>query len=256
MSETSPEVRARRSRLAVASLVLGLLGLVTCGLGSLVGLILGIAALVSIKRSDGRLGGRGLAVTGLCVSVLILILAPVLTPTLVAIVRFKSWSAGQGGRNECVEHLQAIAAASRARAELAREETGEPLWPDSLAALREPAGEAESGPAALDPAVLRCPGRAQAPPATGETDYESLFDRAGFRIRGPLPGPADVPLAWDKPGNHPDGFHVVFFDGHAVFFGDDETGAEWARFQARVDAWIAEHKPEKGDTDASPAAPK
>lgn len=50
----------RTSGLAVAALVVGILGL--CGgLLAIPGLILGIAALVKVNRSEGRLAGRGLA---------------------------------------------------------------------------------------------------------------------------------------------------------------------------------------------------
>ncbi len=58
----------KRSRLAVASFVCGLLGLLTCGLGAIVGLILGIAGLMRIRQSGGTLRGEGLAVTGIVVS--------------------------------------------------------------------------------------------------------------------------------------------------------------------------------------------
>jgi hypothetical protein len=61
----------KNSSLAVASLVLGILGF--CGITALVGLILGIVALVKIKRSGGRLSGQGLAIAGICVSVFMLL---------------------------------------------------------------------------------------------------------------------------------------------------------------------------------------
>jgi formylglycine-generating enzyme required for sulfatase activity len=53
----------------VASLVAGILGLCTAGLGGIAGLILGIFALRKIGRSGGALRGRGLAIAGLVVSV-------------------------------------------------------------------------------------------------------------------------------------------------------------------------------------------
>ncbi len=55
--------------LAEASLVCGILGLLTCGLSSIAGIVLGIVGLSKIKRSDGRLGGKGLATAGISVSV-------------------------------------------------------------------------------------------------------------------------------------------------------------------------------------------
>jgi prepilin-type processing-associated H-X9-DG protein len=67
----------KTSALAIASLVLGPLGLLTCGIASLVGLILGIIALVRINNSQGRIGGQGLALAGTVVSGVFLLLAPI-----------------------------------------------------------------------------------------------------------------------------------------------------------------------------------
>lgn len=53
------------SGLAIASLVLGILGICSYGLLGLVGLILGIVALGGINKSQGRIGGRGLAIGGI-----------------------------------------------------------------------------------------------------------------------------------------------------------------------------------------------
>jgi len=55
--------------LAIASLVAGILGLCTAGLGGIAGLILGVIALKKIGRSGGALRGCGLAIAGLIVSV-------------------------------------------------------------------------------------------------------------------------------------------------------------------------------------------
>jgi hypothetical protein len=51
------------SGLAIASLVLSLLGL--CGIGSLLGVIFGHQALANIDRSQGMVTGRGMAIAGL-----------------------------------------------------------------------------------------------------------------------------------------------------------------------------------------------
>jgi hypothetical protein len=67
----------KTSSLAVTSLVLGVLGLLTCGLTSLVGLVLGIVALVRINKSQGQLRGQGLAIAGTIVSAVFLLLIPI-----------------------------------------------------------------------------------------------------------------------------------------------------------------------------------
>ncbi len=82
---------AKTSGLAITSLVLGILGLFTCGVTSLVGLILGIVALVKVNRSGGRLSGNGLAIAGICVSALFVLMVPIYAAMLLpALARAKS----------------------------------------------------------------------------------------------------------------------------------------------------------------------
>lgn len=70
----APAVQPRASVLAITSLVCGIAGFCTAGLGGLVGLILGIMALGRIKRSGGTVGGRGLAIAGIILSIISLLL--------------------------------------------------------------------------------------------------------------------------------------------------------------------------------------
>jgi prepilin-type processing-associated H-X9-DG protein len=66
----------KTSALAVSSLVLGMLGLVTCGISALVGLVLGLVALSRIKKSYGELEGRGIAIAGTIISLVFLLAMP------------------------------------------------------------------------------------------------------------------------------------------------------------------------------------
>jgi hypothetical protein len=71
--------------MAIASLVLGICGILTCGATALVGLILGIVALLKIGGSEGRLQGKGLAIGGIVTSSIMLLLVPltaILIPAL------------------------------------------------------------------------------------------------------------------------------------------------------------------------------
>jgi len=67
---------AKRSGMAVASLVLGILGVISCGATALVGLILGIIAMSKIRQSKGTLRGEGIALAGTIVSGVFLFLIP------------------------------------------------------------------------------------------------------------------------------------------------------------------------------------
>jgi prepilin-type processing-associated H-X9-DG protein len=81
----------KTSALAITSLVLGILGLFTCGVTSLVGLILGIVALVKVSRSGGQLSGKGLAIAGICTSGLFLLMVPIYAAMLLpALARAKA----------------------------------------------------------------------------------------------------------------------------------------------------------------------
>ena len=79
---TTATVEAKTSGLAIASLVLGALGLVSLGLTALIGLVLGIIALVKISRSRGSLRGTGLALAGTIVSGLFVLMLPVFAAIL------------------------------------------------------------------------------------------------------------------------------------------------------------------------------
>lgn len=57
-----------KAGMAVASLVIGILGMFTCPLIGIVGLILGIIALVRANNQPRRYGGKGLAIGGICAS--------------------------------------------------------------------------------------------------------------------------------------------------------------------------------------------
>ncbi len=69
----------RPSGLALTSLLLGSLGFCTAGITGLIGFVMGLTAVIRISRSEGRVGGYGLAVAGLGVSALSMIAGPLLT---------------------------------------------------------------------------------------------------------------------------------------------------------------------------------
>jgi hypothetical protein len=56
---------ASTNGLAIASLVLGLVGWMACGIGSVVAVVLGFVARSQIRASQGRQGGDGLALAGI-----------------------------------------------------------------------------------------------------------------------------------------------------------------------------------------------
>ena len=68
-----------RRGFAIASLVLGILGLPTIGLlgvGAMAGIILGVIALVKASKAPAEYGGRGMAVAGIALAVISILLTP------------------------------------------------------------------------------------------------------------------------------------------------------------------------------------
>lgn len=97
----------RTSGMAIASLVLGVLGF--CGVTALAGLILGIASLVKINRSQGRLSGNGLAIAGICVSGFMLLFS---IPFLIGLTLPALAKAKQRAQTiNCVSHVKQLALA-------------------------------------------------------------------------------------------------------------------------------------------------
>jgi prepilin-type processing-associated H-X9-DG protein len=90
LSASTPAVPAKAgaSGLAIASLVLGISGMFTCGTTALIGLVLGIVAMVGVSKSRGALGGFGIALAGTIVSGIFLFMIPIyaalLLPALAA----------------------------------------------------------------------------------------------------------------------------------------------------------------------------
>lgn len=73
-THTPPTAPPRTSRLAICSLILGILGFLI--LPALAGLVCGIVAMVQIQRSAGALKGWGIALAGTIVSGLMVMLIP------------------------------------------------------------------------------------------------------------------------------------------------------------------------------------
>jgi prepilin-type processing-associated H-X9-DG protein len=69
----APVPAAKTSGLAIASLVLGILGFFSCGTTAIVGLIFGIVAMSRVRKSNGAIGGQGLALAGTIVSAVFLL---------------------------------------------------------------------------------------------------------------------------------------------------------------------------------------
>lgn len=82
--EIPRDADAPTSRMAIASLILGVLGFCT-GITAIVGLILGVIGIRQIQRSNGKLRGQGVAVAGVAISAGALLIAFLAVVVLVGV---------------------------------------------------------------------------------------------------------------------------------------------------------------------------
>lgn len=78
------------SRLAIASLVLGIVSVFTFAATTIPAVVLGIAGLIRIEKSGGRLCGKGLATVGITASIVVFFIIGISMPTL-AMARLMSF---------------------------------------------------------------------------------------------------------------------------------------------------------------------
>ena len=221
--------RRSTSAMAIASLVLGLLGLFSLGITALVGLILGIVGLRQIGLSQGRLQGQGLAIAGIVVSGLVLVMMLVFVPITAAILFPVFAQAREKARaSVCISHLRQEGAAMMLYAQdydghWPRKEN----WCDGvLPYVRAPQGFS----AAL---IFQCP---SLPNQRGAQAYNGLLSSVpGNRIATPFNTAAvfDARGGWNLAGGpamadprHADGLYMLFTDGHVRWLGSMD-GVVW-----------------------------
>jgi hypothetical protein len=96
--------------MAVTALVLGIMGLFSCGGTALFGLVLGIIAMVRVTNSRGTLTGKGMALGGVIVSAVCLLLIPIFAALLLPALSAAKQKAMQ---INCVNNEKQLAAAVR-----------------------------------------------------------------------------------------------------------------------------------------------
>lgn len=122
--------QAKTAGTAIASLVLGILGITCLGpLGAIPAAICGHVALSQIKRSSGTLQGEGLAIAGLALGYMSIVLIAFITAiTIPAFV--KARDAAQ--RVQCINNLRTIDMAKEQWALVNAKENGTPVDESSL----------------------------------------------------------------------------------------------------------------------------
>ena len=214
----SSPATSKFSGLAVASLVLGIVGFCSVGLSAIVGLILGIVGLARIKRSGGAVRGQGVAIAGILVSGVALLFAAFVAALIVGALPFPS----QTRDSVEINNLRQLALAAHVYADqwegvLPPGDT----WPQALKAytgsedrLRSPHNPGAGRAYAINAAIA---GRhLNEIPDLTET---VLFFEAEFGSP-PSGGPGLLPA--NPRGRH--GYGIAFVDGHVAAVPKDEVG--------------------------------
>jgi len=209
--EAEAVVLVKTSGLAIASLVLGISG-VLCGcVAGIPAIICGHIALAKIKEAAGALTGRGMAIAGLVLGYLSIvifffaILAGMLLPAVTA-AREKARAV------VCRNNLKQLSIACQSYIET--HEDGK-YYPTSLDELLD------SG-VLTTPELLTCPSDKNPVRTPGGrlTSYECIFDFASDRLTVDIPG--DLIAIWDRNGIHRDGRNAVFLDAHTMFVTEEK----------------------------------
>ncbi len=229
--------RKKTSRLAIAAVILGVGGLLLVvgalvipprdyweeilapvgALATMSGLVVGVIALVRIRKSGGRLGGRSLALTGILFSLIFIGGLLYLDQTPCRCARIQS----------CRSNVREIARATQVWS--VRYGGDGAYYPPSMRALYDD-GVIE------DIEAFFCPASdTEHQPEKIGADFECLLDIIDEKIPVRLVAESLTPLAWDNTANRHGGVYVVYFDQHVEFIGGDDALEQVHR---EVEEWL------------------
>ncbi|HUV04949.1 MAG TPA: DUF4190 domain-containing protein [Armatimonadota bacterium] len=212
---TAPEAPApehpapRTSGLAIASLVLAILGLVTW-VTALVGLVLGIIAMVQIGRTPQKLRGMGVAIAGTVIGGIEFFLMPIVAAILVPVFFM---ARGNAQKALCMTNVKQLCMAMQQYAtDYGGKYPTAENWNDTLQSYVK------------NPNVLICPAEKSGKPAYAMNAQLSGFPKSDVKLisstvmifeSAPGKDQAGGPDILPSPPRHL-GEHVVgFADGHA-----------------------------------------
>jgi len=220
----TPETKPPGKGLAVASLVLGVLGPCTVGLGSLIGVILGAVALAKLSKARAA-SGKGLAVAGVVVSGLGFLLIPVLA-ILIAIL-LPAISSAQAWANQAafMRNLKQLSTAAQV---YATERDGRlpppPSWVEELEQQGVLADLDKTTCAPGDEEAVRAVAMNAALKGTSLHGIPAASRTVLFFECRPGAPPAGGPEILPPEPRYRDGYVIAFCDGHVESVPPEEVG--------------------------------
>ena len=167
----TPTQPVRTNGLAIASLVLGICGIISCGLTAVIGLILGIVSMKQVRKSNGTMGGGGIGLAGTIVSAVFIVFA---IPMGAALFLPALAAAKQRAMTiQCLNNVRQLSQAARLYAE--NHEEHFPAATNWCDALKEYVGN--------NTVVYKCP----AANSSGGCDYAYNSQVAGLDIKNVNP---------------------------------------------------------------------
>jgi prepilin-type processing-associated H-X9-DG protein len=183
--------------LALDSILCGVAGIIGLSPVAILGLIMGLVALRRTRRQPARYDGRGLAIAGICTSILGILLAPLfINAVLSSLARARELDL----RTVCMANMRGI---GQAMSEYAARNQG--AFPEAGADWQSRLLSAEL----IAPWQLKCPSD------KSEATCSYIY------IPGQAIGTANtmsLPMLYDRPDNHgKEGGNVLYTDGHVLF---------------------------------------
>jgi len=207
--------------MAVASLIVGLVGLCTAGVASIVGLILGIVALRKINASQGAIGGRGLAIAGIACSAAVLVFQLLLAAIMAPVMMKAREKARQ---STCLSNVKQL-------------ETGLLMYCQDYDEMMTPAATWAEGinPYVRNLQIFQCPnGPGEMVPGMASYGYNRNQDMEKlWRFQYPAetaslfetnPGPNVSGGPESVVFRHSNGANFGYADGHAKWLSESNTG--------------------------------